>query len=160
MTDERPEAYPLCAGSSTAAVRFSVPRTFRPGSCIVAPGAFVSRCHDQLAGLASVLPAMSVARTSTVRWPSVRPVNVLGLVQALQPPPSTRHSKVEPASVDAKPNVAGTLLGSPGTTVKLVSGGVESTVTSRIAAARCPALSAATASSAWLPSPGMFQLVL
>src|SRR5438046_1540804 len=108
---------------------------------MVEPGAFVSRCHDQVAGVPSVLPATSVERASIVCCPSLRPVNVFGVVHALQPPPSTRHSKVDPASVEEKPKVAGTLLGSPGTTVKLVSGGVESTVTSRIAAARCPPLS-------------------
>src|ERR1041384_2981329 len=96
VADEMPDAYPLCAGSFSAEVRCTVPRTFRPGSCMVAAGAPVSRCHDQVAGVGSVFPAMSVARTSTVWRPSVRPLNVFGLVDAFHAPPSMRHPDVEP----------------------------------------------------------------
>src|SRR5438270_5423559 len=101
----------------------------RPGSLSAPAGGVVSRCHVHVAGLGSVLPAGSVARMSTVCWLSVRPLNVFGLVQALQAPPSIRHSNVEPASVAPKLKVAAALLGSAGLPVMTVSGGVVSTKT-------------------------------
>ena len=74
----------------------------------------MSRCHDQVDGVGSVFPAVSVERTSAVWRPSVRPVNVFGLVQPLHAPPSIRHSKVEPGSLETNVNVAAVLLGSAG----------------------------------------------
>ena len=43
-------------------VRLTVARTFRPGSSMTAVGALESRCHVQLAGDGSALPAGSIAR--------------------------------------------------------------------------------------------------
>ena len=61
-------------------------------------GAVVSIVHAWFAGEASTLPAASVARTSNACAPWTRPAYAFGLVQALQPPPSSRHSNVEPDS--------------------------------------------------------------
>src|SRR5207237_8355603 len=100
----------------------------------------------------------SVARTSTVCWPSVSPVKVCGLVHAFQGPRSIRHSNVELGSLEANVKVAGALLGSAGTLVMAVSGGVESTLTLTSVDAGWPALSVATASSPWVPSLRTFHL--
>jgi hypothetical protein len=58
------------------------------------------------AGLSSPLPAASVART----WNACGPVESekwsTGGVQGVQLPASSRHSKVEPASLETKSNVA------------------------------------------------------
>ena len=54
------------------------------------------------AGVASVLPAASVARTSKVWLLSVSPATVCGLVQAANDPPSMLHSNVEPGSLDVE----------------------------------------------------------
>jgi hypothetical protein len=49
------------------------------------------------------LPAASVARTSNVWLPAVSAGEIdSGLVQDVQLPPSTRHSKLEPPSVELK----------------------------------------------------------
>src|SRR6266513_369974 len=65
---------------------------------IVVFGAVRSIVHVKLAGVVSVLPARSVARTSKVCVPSPSALVVCGPVQAVQTPPSTRHSNVEPLS--------------------------------------------------------------
>src|SRR3954451_7434500 len=72
-----------------------------------------STVHVRLAGVASVLPAASVARTSTVCWPpsnspsfqlaahgAQATVSTLSLVSL-----SRRHSYVEPGSLDVELNV-------------------------------------------------------
>src|SRR5919201_2195172 len=130
----------------------------RPGSFSVPVGGVESRCHVQLAGDGSVLPAGSIARIWTVWRPSVRPLTNVGLEHALQAPPSAWHPNVEPVSVEVKEKETLPPLGSAGFAVIVVSGGVVSTLTLRIADAACPALSVAVALSAWLPSPGIAQL--
>ena len=55
---------------------------------------------------APTLPAASISRTLTTWPPSVKPVRDSGLVHVVHAPPSTEHSKVEPASVGAKLRVA------------------------------------------------------
>jgi hypothetical protein len=65
---------------------------------IVVSGAVRSIAQVWLAGVASVLPAASVARTSKVWLPAPSAPSVSGLEHGVQPAPSTRHSKVEPAS--------------------------------------------------------------
>src|SRR4249919_1105259 len=124
-----------------------------PGLLSVPAGAFVSRCHVHVAGVASVLPAGSVARTSKLWALSVRPATLCGLVQGANDPPSIRHSKVEPASVESnvKDDTA-TFDGSDGFVRIVVLGAVRSTSTLRMAVAGWPALSVATAARAWLPS--------
>src|SRR5689334_11817311 len=135
---------------------------FAPGSLSVPAGLVVSRCHVQLSGDASVLPAASVARTSKVWVLSVRPATLCGLVHGDQAPPSIRHSNVEPLSDELKLKLGVAALdGSAGLLVIVVWGAVRSTSTLRMALDAWPALSVATAASAWLPSvPGMFHETL
>ena len=64
-------------------------RMLAPGLLSVPVGAFVSRCHVQLSGVGSVLPAGSVARTAKVCELSVRPGTLCGLVHGAKEPPST-----------------------------------------------------------------------
>src|SRR5690242_8363882 len=105
---------------------------FAPGLFSAPAGLVVSRCHVHVSGDASVLPAASVARTSSVCALSVRPATLCGLVQGDQVPPSTRHSNVEPASVELKLKLGvATLDGSAGLAVIVVSGAVRSTSTLR-----------------------------
>ena len=65
---------------------------------IVVCGALVSTVIVRLAGVASVLPAASVARTSNVCVPSASAAVVCGELQALKAALSTRHSKLAPGS--------------------------------------------------------------
>src|SRR5689334_23959028 len=105
-----------------------------------------------------MLPAGSIERTEAVCWLSVRPVNVCGLVHGFQEPPSMRHSKVDPDSLEVNVIIE-TLLGSPGAPVMFVNGAVVSIETLRVADVMCPALSVAVTFSVRLPSGAMFQLV-
>src|SRR3989442_9371939 len=74
-------------------------------------GAPVSITQVELSGVASVLPAASVARASKVWLPSLSAgESVSGEVQAVQPPPSIRHSNVEPDSVELNVKVGVVLL--------------------------------------------------
>jgi hypothetical protein len=72
---------------------------------------------------------------------------VCGLVQALQPPPSTRHSKVEPASLEPNAKVGVVSFdGSDGPESTEVSGAVLSTRRfPTVSIAVWPSLSVATA---------------
>ena len=75
------------------------------------------------------MPAPSVARVSKVCVPSARALVVCGLVQLLQLPPSTRHSKLEPGSLEVKSNVGVVSFdGLDGLESMVVSGAVKSTV--------------------------------
>jgi hypothetical protein len=132
---------------------------FAPGSLSVPAGFAVSRCHVQVAGEASVLPAGSVARTSNVWELSVSPATPFGLAQGVQLPPSMRHSKVDPLSEELKVKLGVVAFdGSAGSAVIVVSGAVRSTSTLRMSLEAWPALSVATAASAWFPSvAGMFH---
>jgi hypothetical protein len=97
---------------------------------IVVSGGVVSMTHVYEAGLPSVLPALSVARTWKVWLPSARPEYVFGDVQDVKAAPSRLHWKLEPGSVEEKSNVAPVAIvsaaGSDGP--MLVSGGVASIV--------------------------------
>src|ERR671937_1816298 len=106
-----------------------------------------------------VLPAGSVARTSDVCALSARPLRLCGLVHGAKAPLSTLHSKVEPDSEELNVKVGVAAFdGSAGLPTIVVSGAVRSTSTLRMAVAGWPALSVATAASAWLPSvAGMFH---
>ena len=85
------------------------------------------RVHWRVAGLASVLPLPSVARTLSVWSPTAMPLNVAGEPQAPQAPASSLHWKVEPASVAVNSSVAvGRSLLAAGPAVIVVSGGVVS----------------------------------
>jgi hypothetical protein len=92
-------------------------------------GGPVSIVQVWLAGVGSVLPTGSIARTCTVWLPSASPVYVLGLVQEANAPASSLHSNVLPASEEVKLKVALVwLVGLVGAEVIVVSGGVASTV--------------------------------
>src|SRR5512133_3556214 len=66
---------------------------------IVVFGAVVSIENERVAGVESVLPAASVARTPTEWFPAASADVVHGLVHVAQEPLSTRHANFEPASV-------------------------------------------------------------
>ncbi len=90
-------------------------------------GASVSTVHACVAGVASVLPAGSIARTSSVWGPSVKPAKVVGVAQGAKPPPSRLHSNVEPASVLVNANAAsGSLVTASGDVAMPVCGGMVS----------------------------------
>jgi len=91
-------------------------------------GAVRSTVHVELAGVESVLPAWSVARTWKVWLPPPSAESVCGLVHALQPPLSIWHSKVDAGSVELKEKLGVTSFdGSPGVESMVVFGGVRST---------------------------------
>src|SRR5205814_503480 len=99
------------------------------GAVIVTVGGPRSIDHEWLAGVASVLPAWSVARTSRPWLPSASAAVVCGLVHELQLPPSRRHSKVDPASLEWKVKLGVALLSSGGGVESMVvSGAVRSIV--------------------------------
>ncbi len=119
-------------------------------------GAVRSIVQVSLAGVASVLPAGSVARTSKVWLPAPSAGEVKGLVQVVQEPPSMRHSKVEPGSLELKVKVGVVSLdGWAGVESRLVTGAVRSIVQVSLAgvASVLPAGSVARTSKVWLPAP-------
>ena len=129
---------------------------------IVDFGALVSIVNERVAGVASVLPAASVARTANV-WPPSGSVSVIGLEHAVQVPPSTRHSNVEPDSLAVNVNVGDPSLVLPlgppvidvfGAVVSAGGAGVVSTVNERVAgvASTLPAASMARTENVWAPS--------
>ena len=71
-----------------------------PESIAGSGGGAVSTVKARLAGLASALPAWSIARTSNVWAPSARAAIVSGELQAAKAPASTRHWKVAPGSLE------------------------------------------------------------
>jgi hypothetical protein len=82
-----------------------------------------------VACVASVLPAGSVALTSKVWTPAASPEYVSGLGQGAKAAPSRLHSKLLPASLLEKANVAVVSgVGSNGAESIVVSGVVTSTV--------------------------------
>jgi len=123
---------------------------------IVVFGAVRSTVHVWDAGVASVLPAGSVARTSKVWLPAPSALVVWGLVQAFQLPPSTRHSNVEPASLELNWKLGVVLFdGLAGPLSIVVFGAVRSIVHVCDAGVPSvfPAMSVARTSKVWLPAP-------
>ncbi len=98
---------------------------------IVVSGAVASTVKERAAGVGSIAPAASTARTSNVFAPSVWAAVVWGEVQATNPAEApTRHWKVEPGSVDVNVNVGVASLVSPvGPPVIVVFGGPASLTT-------------------------------
>src|SRR5438132_14199253 len=124
-----------------------------PGLESVPVGALVSRCHVQLAGVGSVLPAASVERTAKVCELSVRPEALCGVVHGAKAPPSMLHSNVEPGSEDVNVKVGVAALdGSAGFETIVVSGAVRSTLTFRLELDGWPAWPGATGAVAASPS--------
>ena len=65
-----------------------------------------STTHENEAGLGSTLPAGSAARAAKVWLPAERPASIVGLVQLLQAPASSRHSMVDAGSLEDSVNAA------------------------------------------------------
>ena len=115
----------------------------------------VSTVNARLAGVASVLPAASVARTSKVCAPRLNAPVVNGDVHGANAAASTRHSNVEPASVAVNEKLGVVSLVTPlGPAVIVVSGAVVSTVNDRLAGvgSMLPAGSIARTSKVCAPS--------
>jgi hypothetical protein len=90
-------------------------------------GAAVSTLQVRVAGVASTLPAASLALTEKVCDPLESPVRFLGEVHVVKFPASSLHSKVEPDSEEENVNEADVLLTEPeGPEPMVVSGGVVS----------------------------------
>ena len=128
---------------------------------VVSAGGALATVNARVAGVASVLPAASVARTETLCAPSVSVGVVHGLVHVAHAPASTRHSKDEPDSLDVNANVGVLSLVEPvGPELIVVSGGVVSaggalaTVNARVAgvASVLPAASVARTETLCAPS--------
>src|SRR4051794_3358791 len=103
-----------------------------------------STVHVRLAGVGSVFPAGSMARTSTVCWPPASSPSFQLAPQGPQATVSTlslvslsrRHSYVEPGSLEVELNVGVRSVDLPpssGPTAIVVSGGSASTVNARAA---------------------------
>ncbi len=90
------------------------------------PGALMSIVHRWVAGVGSVLPTASIARTSKAWWPSPRPATSSGLAQGSHAAPSRRHSKVAPGSDSNRNDALVATVRPGGATVIVVSGGVVS----------------------------------
>src|ERR687895_580307 len=120
---------------------------------MVVCGAAVSTVIVRLAGLVSVLPAASVARTSNVCAPPENAPVVCGEVQAAKAAASTRHWKPAPASLE-NPKVGVESLVSPvGPESIVVCGAAVSTANARLAAPPVlPAASVARTSNVCAPS--------
>ena len=83
--------------------------------------------HVRVAGVASVFPAASVARTSNVCEPLARPEYAFGDVQVAHAPASSRHSNVEPVSRRREPEARERVVDVPdGPELIVVSGAVMS----------------------------------
>jgi hypothetical protein len=92
-------------------------------------GGEMSTVQVKLAGVGSVLPAGSVARTWKLWLPSASPEYGFGLEQLENPPPSSWHSKLLPLSVEEKEKLAAVeFVGLAGFAVIEVSGAPVSIV--------------------------------
>jgi hypothetical protein len=85
--------------------------------------------HERTAGVGSALPAASRARTRNTWRPTLNRLYVRGERHAVHRPRSSLHWNLEPASVDANPNLARcSLVRRDGAAVNRVFGGVVSRV--------------------------------
>jgi hypothetical protein len=90
--------------------------------------------HACVAGLSSVFPAASVARTRSSCAPSPRPVYSFGEAHDTNAAPSSEHSNVAPASLAARVRLAEVLVVlAAGPDGIVVCGAVESTVQLQVA---------------------------
>ena len=124
-------------------------------SSIAVFGAAVSTVNDRLAGVGSVSPAASVARTVKVCVPSASVASVRGDVHDPKASLSTRHSNVVLASLEENVNVGVAMLIAPlGPLSITVSGAAVSTVNVRVAGVGSvlPAISVARTENVCSPS--------
>src|SRR3954447_3723498 len=113
----------------------------------VSPGSAGLTTQVTDAGVASVFPAGSVARTWKVWEPALRPGSGCGDEQVAQAPPSSRHWKVASVSVESKRKSAEVVpVTAAGVWVNSVLGAVRST--RKLCAALMPTLLAPSACSA------------
>src|SRR5918992_2653095 len=98
------------------------------GEVTATDGPVASTVKPWIAGVGSVLPAASVARTARVCGPLGCAARVCGELHTAYGPPSTAHSKVEVASValNVKSGVVSLVVVGPERIV--VSGGVVSPI--------------------------------
>jgi hypothetical protein len=125
------------------------------GELMLTTGSAVLMLHVYVAGVASALPAASVAATVNVCPPLPRPEYVFGLVQLAAAPPSIVQLNVLPASVEVKEKLAfELLLGLVGFAVIVVFGATVSIDHVKAAgdASVLPAASVAATVNVWLPS--------
>ena len=102
---------------------------------MVVSGGTVSTFHERVAGLVSILPAASVARTVNACCPSARFEWTRGEEQGVRGSPSSAHWKVTPVSFELNPKLAFAEFQTPdGPEVMVVSGAAASTVHVRVAA--------------------------
>jgi hypothetical protein len=123
-----PEALAVALNASAvpAALESGLDCTFE-SPISVCGAAATATVNDCVAGVASVLPAVSVARTAMPCMPSARALVVHGLVHAAQAPESSRHWNIEPLSLAVKANVGVLSVVVPvGPDVMLVFGAVVS----------------------------------
>jgi hypothetical protein len=92
---------------------------------IVVLGQVRSIIHVKVAGVGSILPLVSVARTWNVCVPATKPVYVVGVVQPAKKPLSKLHAKVLLALVDWKVKPALVLLVVAGGLDVIIVSGVE-----------------------------------
>ena len=109
--------------------------------------------NARVAGVSSVLPALSVARTAKVCSPLARPAIGCGDVQGTNAAASSLHSNVEPASLAEKVNDGG-----PPSIV--VCGAIVSTVNSRVTGelSTFPTLSMARTANVCAPSASVVSV--
>ena len=122
---------------------------------IVVSGPVASTVKLRWAGVGSVFPSASVARTRMLCGPSESCCVLKGEVQGVKATLSTEHSKVELGSLEEKVNVGWLSVVVPdGPKSIVVSGGVVSTEKLRLAglASVLPAWSVARTSKVWGPS--------
>ena len=129
-----PEATPPLVGSLPVKLKVAFALLLSAGGLpvIVVSGAVRSIVQVYEAGVVSMLPAASTARTRKVWLPSARPLRFCGLVQVANAAPSRLHSKRAtalpvPLPVNVKFALV-LLLAAGGVTVKAVSGSTVSTV--------------------------------
>ena len=125
------------AGLPSTALSASSVANWTLEAVAVRPSALSSRAPStvnvRMAGVWSVLPAASVARTLKVWAPSVRPVRVCSEVQAAQLPWSSWHWNVAPASLEKRNAAVVVVIVPVGPASIVVWGAVVSTVNVRVA---------------------------
>ncbi len=113
-------------------------------------GAVVSTVRTRVAGLGSVFPASSVARTAKVCSPSSSFVYACGEEHFCQGPPSSRQLKVECGSLEANPNEASAeTTGPDGPDVIVVWGARRSTTVHERDAGEESRIPAASRANTW-----------
>ena len=102
-----------------------------PVMVVSGAGATTATVNVREAGVASTLPAASLARTANVCWPSARFVYACGEVHAANAALSRRHSNVAPGSLVKANDAVFVVMVPVGPLVIVVSGAAVSTVNVR-----------------------------